>query len=111
MLRFMQRHVDRIMATVDGPDGDRIIHVDYYALVNDPVAELLKVHARLGMDSPMEVRQAVARWHRANPKNSRGANEYSLEEYGLEEATLVDRFGNYMRRFNIPREHEGLGQS
>lgn len=111
MTHFVQRHIDRIMATVDGPGGDRIIHVDYYALLRDPVTEMLKVHHQLGIDSPGEVCQAVADWHRANPKNARGANEYGFGEYGLPESALEEQFGDYMQRFTIPRETVGLARA
>ena len=75
-----------------------------------PVREMLRVHAGLGMDSPGPVQDAVATWHRANPKNRRGANDYTLEEYGLDEAELTELFGEYMRRFDIPRQREGLAR-
>jgi hypothetical protein len=110
MQRFVQRHIDRIMATAEGSYGDRIVHVDYYALVKDPVSIMLRVHNELGIDSPAAVRAAVANWHRANPKNRRGANEYSFEEYGLDENAIAERFGDYMRRFDIPRESKGLAR-
>lgn len=110
MQRFVQRHIERIMASFDGLHGDRISHVDYYALVKNPVAEMLRVHADLGIDSPAAVQQSVADWHRANPKNRRGENAYKLEDYGLEESVLVEGFGDYMRRFDIPREQAGLSR-
>jgi hypothetical protein len=110
MVHFIARHIDRILAAADGPHGQRIIHVDYYALLDDPAAVMLAVHEGLGIDSPAEVRQAVADWRRANPKNARGANDYSAAQFGLDEQAVVERFGPYMRRFAIPREREGLSQ-
>jgi hypothetical protein len=108
MTRFVQRNIERIMDVVDGPLGDRISHVDYYALVDDPVSELLRVHAELGIGSPEEVQTAVRNWHKANPKNNRGANDYALVEYGINGDALAEQFADYMRRFNIPRERDGL---
>lgn len=108
MQRFVARHIERIMASVDGPHAERIVHVDYHALVDDPVRVLLRVHAELGMDSPAEVQRAVADWHRANPKNQRGANDYRWEDFGLDETSVIDQFGDYIRRFEIPREAEAL---
>jgi hypothetical protein len=108
MTHFIQRHIDRIMETVNGRHADRIIHIDYYSLVDDPVAKMIDVHKKLGMDSPDEVCQAVAAWREANPKNARGANPYSFEEYGLDEYKLERQFSNYIEYFGIPREQEGL---
>jgi hypothetical protein len=110
MVHFIQRHIERILAFDRGPYGARVIHVDYYALVADPVREMREIHHRLGIDTPDEVATRVADWHAANPQNARGRNDYGLEEYGLNEGELCERFDEYMRRFDIPREAEGLAR-
>jgi hypothetical protein len=110
MTHFVERHIERIMELVNGPHAQRVIHVDYYALLKDPVAEMLAVHKELGIDTPDQVCQAVAVWRKANPKNARGANVYSSEEFGLDEARLEKQFDAYMQCFHIPREQEGLGE-
>lgn len=111
MTHFVKRHIERILQTANGIDGDRIIHVDYYALVDDPVSVMYKVHEKLGIDSPQQVCDAVAAWRKANPKNVRGANDYSLKQFGLDEVFLGKEFGKYMEQFGIPREQDGLSRS
>jgi Sulfotransferase family len=108
MLDFVQRHIERIMGFCDSEDSGRVAHVDYYRLVDNPAAVMGDVHAALGIDTPAVVHDAVAEWHRRNPKNARGANIYSLETYGLDEAAVAAQFSDYMRRFDIPRERDGL---
>ena len=108
MYHFIQRHIDRIMAFDAGPHGGRVVHVDYYALVADPVGEMRKIHAGLGIDTPDNVAGAVDDWHRNNPKNARGKNDYTLEQWGLDDAEIAAQFGAYRARFAIPREAEGL---
>jgi hypothetical protein len=110
MRHFIQRHIDRIMAFDRGPHGKRVVHVDYYALVKDPVGEMRKIHAGIGIDTPDEIAQSVDDWHRNNPKNARGANEYTLEQWGLVDAEIAEQFGEYRRRFAIPREKDGLAR-
>ncbi len=111
LFEFVSRHIDRIMAFADGPDAGRVVHVDYYQLLNDPDTVMREVHTALGIDSPEAVRSAVAQWHRDNPKGARGANPYTLEQYGLDDAAVAARFAPYMTRFGIPREQEGLARS
>ncbi len=108
MLHFIQRHIDQIMAFDAGPQGHRVIHVDYYALVADPVCEMRRIHAGLGIDTPDALAQSVAHWHASNPKNARGRNDYSLEQYGLDPASVRKRFAPYSARFAIPAEVDGL---
>lgn len=108
MLGFLHAHVDAIMAFADGADAGRVVHVDYYRLLDDPAEAMARAHAGLGIDSPAAVREAVALWQRANPKGARGANPCALADYGLDEADVVRAFGDYSNRFAIPREAEGL---
>lgn len=110
MLHFIQRHIDRIMAFDRGPEGGRVVHVDYYALVADPVGEMRRIHAGIGIDTPDDVAKAVGDWHAANPKNARGRNDYSLAQYGLDTDAVREQFGDYIRRFAIPTEADGLAQ-
>ncbi|VWX53684.1 sulfotransferase [Novosphingobium sp. 9U] len=111
MLAFIARHVERIMAFDAGPAGGRVVHVDYYALIADPVGEMRRIHAGLGIDTPEGVATAVQGWHAANPKNARGRNDYSLAEYGLDHDVVTATFAEYRRRFAIPSEGEGLSAS
>ncbi len=111
MLHFVRRHIDRIMAFTAGPNADRVTHVDYYRLLDDPATVMGEVHSSLGIDSPEEVREAVADWHRRNPKGARGANPYSLEQFGLDPDEVAEQFSDYRERFAIPREKDGLART
>jgi hypothetical protein len=111
MLRFVGRHIDRIMAFTGGPEAGRVSHVDYYRMLDDPAAAVADAHAGLGLDTPDEVRAAVTEWRRRNPKGARGANPYALEAFGLEAEAVAEQFSGYTQRFDIPREAAGLGRS
>lgn len=108
MLDFVRRHIDRIMAFCQSDDGARVTHVDYYRVVDDPACVMAEVHAALGIDTPQDVREAVADWRNRNPKGARGSNPYALEQFGLNPDEVAERFNDYMRYFDIPREQEGL---
>jgi Sulfotransferase family len=111
MLDFVQCHIDRIMTFADGPGADRVTHVDYYRLLDRPATVMAEVHAALGIDSPEAVRAAVVDWHRRNPQGARGANPYALEQFGLDADAVAEQFGEYARRFGIPREQAGLART
>lgn len=109
MFDFIARHIDRIMDFTSGPNADRVVHVDYYRLLDDPMAEIEQVHAALGIGTPDEVRQAVTRWRAENPKGKRGSNPYVLDQFGLDRDEVEERFAPYRQRFGVPSEAEALG--
>jgi len=111
MLDFVRRHIDRIMEFCASDHGARIVHVDYYRVVDDPSSVMTEVHAGLGIESPPEVREAVADWRQRNPKGARGSNPYALEQFGLKPDEVAEQFQDYMRHFDIPREQEGLSRA
>jgi Sulfotransferase family len=108
MLDFVGRHIDRIMRFCRSPQGARVVHVDYYRAIDNPATVVSEVHGALGIGSPPAVSAAIADWHRRNPKNARGANPYALEQFGLDDGLVADRFKDYMQYFDVPREQEGL---
>jgi hypothetical protein len=108
MFDFVRRHIERILAFCKSPLGERVIHVDYYRVVDNPSAVMEEVHAGLGIDSPEGVRAAVTDWRIRNPKGARGSNPYTLEQFGLRPHEVAAEYGEYMRYFDIPREQEGL---
>lgn len=110
MLPFVQRHIERIEDFASGPHAGKAVHVDYYRLLDDPSAAVGDALAELGVSFPETVRASIADWHRANPKNARGANFYALQQFGLHADAVAELFGDYMARFAIPREQEALAR-
>lgn len=105
MRYFVRKHIDGIMDFADTPLGhERIVHVDYYRLTEDPASVLADVYDDLGMTMPTEVHSGVIEWHRRNPKGKRGRNDYSIQAFGLDAGEVAEEYGDYIARFDIPRE-------
>lgn len=105
MLHFVGRHLDRFLRVRNGPGGnDRVIDVDYYRLVADPVAVVGEIYDRAGMDMSAPVQGELAAWTEANPKGKRGVHAYSLADYGLDFDAVNAVFAPYRRRFRVGLE-------
>jgi hypothetical protein len=104
MFDFVARHIDRIMDFTAGPRADRVIHIDYYRLLDQPMAEIEQVHTALGIGTPDQARDAVTRWRAENPKGKRGSNPYDLADFGLTRGEVEERFAPYRERFAVPHE-------
>jgi hypothetical protein len=76
--------------------------IDFDALQSDPVAAIGSAYERLGMAFGTG-RRPVEEWARAHPPHQHGVHEFALEEFGLDTATVRNRFAPYFERFGIER--------
>jgi len=104
MWEFVQKHVDRLLAFRAGETYTGVVDVDYYRLVDAPVATVEAVYGAMGWEMPEAVRATLADWIQRNPKGKRGAHEYRLEDYGLDADAVEAGFAEYRRVFGIPFE-------
>ena len=74
----------------------RFLDVDFEDIVGDPASVLRRVYAFAGHEvRPSSLQRALA-WHEANPMNKTGVHRYSLEDYGLTESMIDERFAGYI---------------
>src|SRR5579883_1166900 len=104
MWRFVDKHIERLMAFDDR--SVRVLNVDYYRLVADPVREMAAIYEQLGMAMPAAVRAKLGDWTERNPKGKRGQHRYRLEDYGVDLADVNAGFADYRARYAIPMEYE-----
>jgi hypothetical protein len=107
MLELVRQHVDRLVAfdvEQEKLGSARVVHVDYYRLVDGPEAVMPEVFAAVDLEWTPEVDERVRAWREANPKGKRGTHEYRLEDYGLTRDAVAEAFADYTERFDIPSE-------
>jgi hypothetical protein len=110
MLELVRQHVDRLVAfdvEQEKLGSGRLVHVDYYELVDDPATTMPAVFEGIDLAWTDEVDERVRTWREENPKGKRGAHEYDLTDYGLTRDAVADAFAAYIERFDIPRELAG----
>ena len=110
MLELVRQHVDRLVAfdiEQEKLGSGRLVHVDYYQLVDDPAAVMPAVFEAVDLEWTPEVDERVRTWREENPKGKRGTHEYDLTDYGLERETVAEAFAAYTERFDIPSESAG----
>jgi hypothetical protein len=107
MFELVRQHIDRLVTfdiAESATSASRLIHVDYYQLVDTPEPVMAGVFETLGLEWTTDVEESVRSWREDNPKGKRGAHEYHLEDYGLDRASVADAFAPYIERFDIPSE-------
>ena len=110
MLELVRQHVDRLVAfdiEQEKLGSGRLVHVDYYQLVDAPETVMPDVFAAIDLEWTDEVDERVRTWREENPKGKRGTHEYRLDDYGLDRETVAEAFADYTERFDIPSESAG----
>lgn len=85
------------------PD-ERFVDVRFAELVRDPAGTVAGVYAKLGWELTGEVRERIAAYARAKPKDSRGAHRYSLDEIGLDGSEERERYRFYTDHYGVAAE-------
>jgi hypothetical protein len=83
---------------------DRIIDVGYAELVTDPVGVTRRIHQRFGYPHSDQGEARMRRWLADNPQGKHGVHRYTLEQYGLDAATVDRLTAPYRARYDIPSE-------
>ena len=100
VMEFYARSLERGLAARDRFEPGRIVDVLHDAFVADPLGEVRRIHAHLGLDAT-EGDAALTAHARANPKDKHGRHDYGLAEFGLTEGQVLDRFAAYVDRFDV----------
>lgn len=96
VMEYLAAMMERAMACRTRIDPPRILDVDYDAFIADPVAVVRSIHEHFSLPVTGE---SVSGWEAhaaAHPRGEHGEHVYTLEEYGLSEAMIRDRFTLYL---------------
>jgi len=82
------------------PDAaERFTDVWYGDAVSDPLAQVERVYAAVGLEFSRAARSSMTNWLAADARGARPAHRYSAERFGLTEAGIREAFADYMARF------------
>jgi hypothetical protein len=88
--------LDRALTARAPVDPARFHDVDYQALVGDPLGEVERLYARLGLALSDAARQRMRRWIGRHHRRRRGRpHRCCLADFGLDPAVVDRRFTRY----------------
>jgi hypothetical protein len=83
---------------------NRILDLSMQEVVGDPIACVERIYSHFGLDLSNEARGRMHRYLAAHPRDEFGTHRYSLEAFGLDAASVNERFKGYRERFGIESE-------
>ena len=98
-LEIWSEAIRRAMAFRDKVGEERFGDVFFDDLNRDPVGAVERAYSEIGITLGDDGRRAMADWASGHHRGDRGTHEYSLDEFGLGEQAVRDRFSFYLDRF------------
>jgi hypothetical protein len=101
--RLLEDMATRMVAADDDPrlPHDRVIDVDYRALVQNPLAAVRGICRHFDIPWKDEYPERLEQFINRNRQRAYGENTYSCEEYGQTKEYIADRFRLYIERYRI----------
>jgi len=87
----------------DAGHDERFLDVWFEDTVRDPLAEIARLYAFVGMELTARARTEMERWREMNRREARPGHEYSLEDYGFSAEGLARDFKEYRERYILAR--------
>jgi hypothetical protein len=91
------RKADEVRARHPGKTID-LVHADFH---RDPMAELERIYAFIGMEIGEDLRAKFARRIEEKPELARGVHRYDLADYGMTAERIREQYGDYIDRFDL----------
>ncbi len=104
---YWQDGMRRMVALADDPAfplRSRLAHVQYRALVADPVGTVARIYEAFGLELSRQARAAMAAKIARAPNGGYGANRYRPEEFGIDPDRERECAAVYANRFGVATE-------
>ena len=98
-LALWERSIYTMMDAREKADPAQFYDLPFDRFVRDPVAAIRDIHDHFGLDYTDEADAAIRRFREDNPKGKHGTHRYTLDEYGLDEDEVRERFQRYTDAF------------
>ncbi len=101
---YMLGHLIGERASGALPDA-QIVDSHYLDLIESPVEAMQRIYERAGLDWPAGHADRILGYLSEKPKGKFGRHTYTLEEYGLDPATVDAAYAPYVDHYGVRSEH------
>lgn len=102
VMEYLARKMESSLKQREHISSDRIIDLQFNDFIADSVGTARKIYEHFQLPINNATEQAFLRYAAEHPMGKHGKHDYRLEEYGLTEKQILDRFAFYIERFSVP---------
>ncbi len=102
VMEYLARKLEASLVAREKFSAERVIDIQFNDFVADPLRTADQIYQHFELPMTGQMAGAIKSYADAHPMGKHGRHGYKLEEYGLTEQQILDRFGFYIERFSIP---------
>jgi hypothetical protein len=88
----------------DAHGSDQFYDLQFRDFMSDPIASVKRIYAQFDQTLSPEGEAALLAWHDGHPQGKHGQHSYEKKEIGVSEAEILERFSDYMERYDLGGE-------
>jgi hypothetical protein len=102
VMEYLARKVESSLRQRENISAERIIDLQFNDFIADGVGTVRRIYQHFNIAMTAEAENRFQQYADAHPMGKHGKHDYKLEEYGLTEQQILDRFAFYIERFKVP---------
>jgi hypothetical protein len=95
---------ERVVAACKTLPEDRVLHIRYRELTEDPVGTVARLYAAFGLAFDEVFEQRIRAYVTAKPNGGYGQLSHRIEDYGIDASHERHRFAGYVETFGVAPE-------
>jgi hypothetical protein len=100
-LALWEHSIFTMMEARKGRDPRQFYDLPFEQFVSDPLAAIEDIYAYFELDFTPAADRDIRQFRANNPKGKHGAHHYTLEQWGLDEGEIIERFRPYTETYGI----------
>jgi hypothetical protein len=101
MVQFWSDINERYLAIRDANPNIEVRDFLFTDVVSDIEKVISEIYAFAGLEPDEESWAKMRSWEAANQRHKHGKHEYTLEQFGTDEKSVRDAFGDYCQRYDV----------
>jgi hypothetical protein len=102
VMEYLARKMESSLQQREQISADRILDLQFNDFIADGVGTVRRIYQYFHIPMSTDAENRFQQYADAHPMGKHGKHDYRLEEYGLTEQQILERFRFYIERFSVP---------